>query len=88
MPAIIKLTDRLTETDVDEEIVVMRIDNGEFFALAGTAAEAWRLIDGRRDRDALVERLADEFAGDEQQIGADIDEFLVRMQKAGLLAVG
>ena len=58
MRALTKLTDRFTETSIDDEIVIMRLDNGEFFALSGTAAAAWRLIDGQRDRLALVDALA------------------------------
>ena len=86
MTAIAKLTDRFAETDVDDEIVIMRLDNGEFFALSGTAAAIWRLIDGERDPEALRAALAAEFQADESQIGSDVDEFLLRMKEKGLLA--
>ena len=33
-----KQANRFTETDIDEEIIVMRLDNGEFFSLSGTGA--------------------------------------------------
>ena len=83
--AINKLSDRFTEAAIDEEIVVMRLDNGEFFALSGTAAATWRLIDGKRDRQALLNALADEYSTDEKRIAPDVDEFLVRLTEAGLL---
>ena len=88
MAAITKLSDRLTETDIDSEIVIMRIDNGEFFALAGTAAVIWRLIDGRRNREDLLAALSDEFSGDRDRIAAEVDEFLARLRETGLLAAG
>lgn len=88
MAAITKVTDRFTESAFDDEIVIMRVDNGEFFALSGTAAAAWRLIDGERDRAAVVAALAEEFAADEAQIAPDVDEFLLRLRETGLLAVG
>lgn len=86
MAALTKLLGRFTETDVDDEIIVMRLDNGEFFALSGTAAAAWRLIDGKRDRSVLLAVLAAQFAAEEQQIEADIDELLRRLTQSGLVA--
>lgn len=86
MTAIAKLPERFTETDVDDEIIIMRLDNGELLTLAGTAADVWRLIDGRRDRTALLSALAEQFPGDEQRIAAEIDEFLLRLKVNGLLA--
>lgn len=88
MAAITKLSDRYTEAEIDDEIVVMRLDNGEFFALSGTAAAVWRLIDGQRDRESLVEALADEYSADEGEIAADVDEFLADLRGAGLLGDG
>jgi hypothetical protein len=86
MKPITKRQDCFTEADIDEEIVVMRLDNGEFFSLSGTSAEIWRLIDGSRDRRALVAALAADFDEDEKRIAADVDAFLVQLRDTGLLA--
>lgn len=88
MRVLAKQADRFSETDIDEEIVIMRLDNGEFFSLSGTAAATWRLIDGTRDREALLEALAAEFDGDGTDMAADVDEFLARLREIGLLANG
>jgi len=88
MTALAKLVENFTETDIDDEIVVMRLDNGEFFALSGTAAAAWRLIDGRRDRAALLAALAAEFAAEERQIAVDLDELLGRLKESKLIDGG
>lgn len=86
MNAISKLPNRFSETDVDDEIVVMRLDNGEFFSLSGTAAATWRLIDGTRDRAALISALASEYGTNEVEISADVDDFLVQLRELGLIA--
>jgi len=86
MTPLVKRLDRFTEADIDEEIVVMRLDNGEFFSLSGTSADIWRLIDGRRDRDRLVAALASEFDADPSRIGADVDDFLKQLRDMDLLA--
>lgn len=88
MTAISKLSERFTESVTDDEIVIMRVDNGEFFSLAGTAAAAWRLIDGDRDKAAVVAALAQEFTTDEKEIAPEVDEFLLRLRDSGLLAEG
>lgn len=86
MAAIRKLVGNFVETDIDEEIVLMRLDNGELLSLADTAAAAWRLIDGQRDRAALAAALETEYAGDAQQIAADIGQWLRQMKDAELIA--
>lgn len=86
MTAISKRFDRFTEASIDDEIVIMRLDSGEFFSLSGTAASIWRLIDGNRDRPALVAAAAREFAADESEVATDVDEFLLSLRETGLLA--
>jgi len=86
MSSLSKQPDRFSETDIDDEVVVMRVDNGDFFSLSGTAAAAWRLIDGTRDRAALLASLAAEFGTDEVEIAADVDEFLAQLKELGLIA--
>ena len=86
MAAIVKQSGRFTETDIDDEIVVMRLDSGEFFSLAGTGAAIWRLIDGSRDRAGLVAALAAEYESDKDEIAADVDEFLAKLEEQGLVA--
>ncbi len=86
MGAIVKRAGNLVETDVDDEIIIMRLDNGELLTLAGTAAAIWRLIDGNRDRAGLLAALAAEFAIGTEQIAPEVDEFIARLGQARLLA--
>lgn len=85
MSVLAKRADRFSETDIDEEIVVMRLDTGDFFSLAGTAAAVWRLIDGSRDEQALVEALAGEYEGDRATIAADVDALIVQLKELCLI---
>ncbi|HXG80460.1 MAG TPA: PqqD family protein [Sphingomicrobium sp.] len=84
--AITKLTANFTEADIDDEIILMRLDNGELLSLAESAAAVWRLIDGRRDRAALVAALEAEFDGDVREIDGDVGELLRELQDTGLIA--
>jgi hypothetical protein len=86
MSSLTKQVGRFTEAEIDDEIVVMRLDTGEFYSLAGTAAAIWRLIDGTRDRAALVSSLAAEFDRGETDISDDVDEFINQLAELGLIA--
>lgn len=86
MPALAKRVDKFSETDVDDEIVVMRLDSGEFFSLSGTSAAIWRLLDGQRDRSGVIAALIAEFDGDDRTVAADVDAFLAKLREMNLLA--
>ena len=88
MTVLTKLAGRFTEADIDHEIVIMRLDNGEFFSLSGTGAAIWRLIDGTRDRAAVIAAAAGQFDAPEDEIAGDVDEFLATLRETGLLAEG
>ena len=83
---IAKLHTRFAEAVVDEEIVIMRLDNGELLSLIDSGAAIWRLIDGKRDRAALLAALADDYQTRESGMAADVDAFLDQLRKAGLVA--
>jgi pyrroloquinoline quinone biosynthesis protein D len=80
-----KASDRFTETAIDDEIVVMSLESGEFFSLTGTACAIWEAIDGTRDRDAIVADLATRYSASPDAIAGDVDEFLADLRGAGLL---
>ena len=85
MTMLTKQVDKFTEAEIDDEIVVMRLDNGDFFSLSGTAADIWRLIDGSHDRTALLASLAGEYEANESELAGDVDEFLARLSDLGLV---
>lgn len=80
-----KAQGRFSETEIDEEVVVMNLDSGDFFSLTGTAREIWRLIDGSRDRAALIAALAESFDASPAQLATDLDPFLDQLHRAGLI---
>ena len=88
MTAVTKRTGQFTETEIDDEIVVMHLGTGEFFSLTGSAAATWRLIDGTRDRSGLVAALSAKFDGQETEIASDVDEFLDKLLSMDLIAIG
>lgn len=80
-----KRTAAFNETAIEDEIVVMHLESGEFFSLTGSAAAIWQLIDGTRDRDQVLADLAAQFQQDDALIAADLDAFLAQLRAAGLV---
>jgi PqqD family protein of HPr-rel-A system len=85
MTALIKLVDRFSETTVDDEVVVMHLDSGDFFSLKDSARTIWEHIDGARSRETLIADLAQDYGIGAEQITPDVDDFLARLSDAGLL---
>lgn len=83
-----KASDRFSETAIDDEIVVMSLESGDFFSLTGTGRDIWRMLDGTRDRAALLADLGADYALDAAALAADVDAFLSQLASAGLLEQG
>ena len=85
MAAIVKCPGAFIETDVDDEIVIVGLDDGRFYSLDGTGRTVWRLIDGARDRDALLALLERDFDAPRTVLAADLDAFLAELASAGFI---
>ena len=84
---IVKDPARFVETVIDDEIVVMQLDSGDFFSLSGSARAIWEAIDGHRDEAAICAALAGEFSdADRIDLATDVTGFVARLRAADLLA--
>lgn len=83
---IVKLTDRFVETAIGDETVIMRLADGDFFALDGTSLAIWQAIDGARDRAKVSEAVGLLHQGDPVEIRRDVDAFIGELVAAGFVA--
>ena len=79
---------RFSETAIDDEIVVMSLDSGDFFSITGTARDIWELIDGTRDEAEIAGVLAKRYAASREAMSGEISAFLAQLSGAGLSACG
>jgi hypothetical protein len=86
--AVTKCSDNFIEQVIDDEVVLLDLDSADFFSLSGTARDVWNLVDGARDREAIVVELAKAYDGIAEQIGEDVDAFLEQMIAGGFLQYG
>jgi len=87
MTTITKNCDDFLETEVDGEVVIVRLADGELYALSGTARAAWQAIDGATPRADIIARLHREYDAPADILEADLDVFLDDARQAGFLAM-
>lgn len=83
---IFKDPSKFVETEIDDEVVLMDLASGDFFSLAGTSLEVWRLLDGSRSETQIVAELDAVHDAPAGQIAADVAEFLAELRAAGMIA--
>jgi len=86
MTAVAKLANSFVETSIDAEVVLMRLSDGDFFSLDGTAVAVWQAIDGDRDRAEIVAAVGEQFGEAAGVVAADVNAFLDELAAAGVIA--
>lgn len=80
-----KFPDRYVETAIDDEVVVMRLSDGDMYSLEGSAREIWDSVDGQRSISAIAADLAERHDHDPQRMADDVKVFVSELGAAGLL---
>ena len=83
--AIAKAQGKFVETEIDDEVVLMDLESGNFFSLAGTSLAVWQAIDGERSEDEIAALLAEEYDQPLDQVLSDVTDFLGELRDAGLV---
>ena len=71
--------------EMDGETVMMSIERGEYFGLAGVGGRLWQLLAQPASQQQLVEALCTEYAVDAATCRADVQRFVDEMLAHGLL---
>lgn len=74
------------ETRIDDEIVIMNLASGDFFSLTDSAATIWDLLDGTRNRAAVLSALAERYDAAPGAMAGELDTFLHELRRSGLIA--
>lgn len=86
MTPVTKCADAFVETAIDSEVVLMRLSDGDFFSLEGTAEAIWQAIDGVRDRAQIAAVVAAQFDQTADGVAGDVNAFLDDLTAARLIA--
>ena len=85
MDAIRTLTGNFIATEVDDEVLIVDLDGGELFSLAGTARAVWRAIDGKRSEEDICAMMGEAHDGDAETIARDVSALLADLERAAMI---
>ncbi len=78
-------SDHAMARELDGEIIILDVPSGRYFGINDVGALVWGLLDGTRDRDAIVDAVTAEFDVDRDTAAADLDALLDQLVDAGLV---
>jgi coenzyme PQQ biosynthesis protein PqqD len=67
------------------QTVLLRLDDGSYYALDEVGATIWELCDGQRSLEEVIAALCAEFDAPEATVRADVLDFVSELQRERLL---
>lgn len=83
--ATVKRTEGIVGCDIDSEIIIMSIDNGEYYNFNEVASSIWRSIENQSQIREVVDKLISEFHIEPQECEESVISFLEKLQGEGLV---
>ncbi|MBK1663199.1 PqqD family protein [Rhodospirillum rubrum] len=77
----------LMAREIDDEMVMMDIESGQYFTLDGVGTEVWRLLGQPIQVSTLGDRLMELYEGDRAAIDADLLRFLESLLEKRLIEI-
>ena len=77
-------TPGVTHQNIDGEVIILNLNNGSYYSLAGSAATLWAWCENASEQQ-LIEAAQTYFTGDAAQIERETREFLAQLQTEELL---
>jgi hypothetical protein len=70
---------------IDDEVVVVNLESGSYYSLAGTAAKIWGLLDEGVLLENLPDVLLESLEGDESEVVSSVAEFVSELRADELM---
>ena len=80
-------SEEMLSTELDQETVLMNIDAGAYYGLAGPAQIIWEKLKTPLTFSALMDQLVEEYEIAPEVCASDLQAFLGKMEQEGLLHV-
>ncbi len=74
--------------EVEGQTILLRVDDGGYYAIDDVGAAIWELCDGERPVGEIIVQLSAEFDAPEATIRADVLEFVQDLRRERLLVDG
>ncbi len=81
-----RIPDHVLSRKLDDEMVLLNLDSGEYFGLNDTGTRVWELLSDGRSREEVVDCLTEEFEVEVETASAHVMTLCSELLEAGLLA--
>lgn len=78
-------TSQVVFESFEEEIVLINLDNGNYYSLSGSAADIWRLIERGVSIPGIVARLGEVYHAEEDILGLEVERFIGELGAESLI---
>lgn len=85
--SVVSQSDKQVAADLDGEVAMMSIENGEYYVLDSVASRTWELIEKPIRVSDLCARLVEEYEVEAKTCQRDTLDFLAQLHKKGLIDV-
>ena len=73
--------------DLGEEVVLLEVESGQYYGLNAVGARMWSLLQQGQPVSQVLSTLHEEYEASEEQLSADLKQFLIQLQSKGLIEV-
>lgn len=87
LSSVITRNDAIVYTDLDDTIVMMDVDEGQYYELDPIAARVWGIIENSQTVEAVCKTLAEEFDVDPSTCQQETLEFLQAANEQSIVKV-
>jgi PqqD family protein of HPr-rel-A system len=78
-----KRPEQFADAALDDEVVLIDADSGEFFAIKDSALAIWQRLDKESDLDRVIAGLCEDFDVSAEQCRADVEVFVAQLAERG-----
>ena len=75
----------LVSTDMDDEVVMMSIEKGEYYGIGGVGSHVWSLLQNPITMNEIMETVCPEYEVSEKTCRSEIETFIDELIKKGLV---
>lgn len=80
---LVKLPARFESSAVDDDLILIDVDSGQFFALKDVGLRIWELLDDEADLGAIGNRLCEEYEVEPAHARTSVAKFAQSLVDAG-----
>lgn len=79
---------RVVHETIDNEVVLIDFDTGNYYSLDGVGADVWDLVERGATLRQIFEAMACRYDGDHGNVGAAVQQFMAELLRENLIVTG